>query len=345
MTILHFKFQMGVGGAETMLTDIMNVQVQHAKVILVILYDYYSQEVLDRLDKKITIIKINAPRNEKSFKLLLKLNKTIWNLKPEIVHVHEPKAPKWFLPLVCHKMVGTVHSIQLYSRWWKRCNPIFAISDTVHEDLIQHGFNHVQTVYNGINFEEISRKKNYLKRHDVFQIVCVGRFLNKKKGQDLLIKAMDVLVHQYHLTDIHLDLIGYGESEEENSMLIQKCGLEQYVAMLVGKERSYIYTHLKDYDLSVQPSLIEGFGLTVVESIAAGLPVLVSDTNGPIEIIDHGKYGSFFETGNIQSLVENLMDIYHNYSEKAHILDIAIPYMESKYSVVQTALQYLAYYE
>ena len=345
MTILHFKFQMGVGGAETMLADIMNEQVHHAKVILVILYKYYSKEILDRLDKRIEVIKINAPYNEKSFKLFLRLNWTIWNLKPDIVHVHEPKAPKWFIPFVCRKIVGTVHSIQLYSKWWKRCNPIFAISDTVHDDLIQHGFNHVQTVYNGINFKDILRKNDYLKRHDVFQLVCVGRFLNKKKGQDLLIKAMDVLVHQYHITDIHLDLIGHGESEEENRILIQKFGLEQYVDMLVGKERSYIYTHLKDYDLSVQPSLIEGFGLTVVESIAAGLPVLVSDTNGPIEIIEHGKYGYFFETGNIQSLVEHLVDIYQNYSEKAQILNIAIPYMESKYSVTQTALQYLAYYE
>ena len=59
---------------------------------------------------------------------------------------------------------------------------------------------------------------------------------------------------------------------------------ETYVRFLGKQTQDYVAAHLTDYDLFVQPSRWEGFGLTVAEAMAAGVPVLVSEGQGPAEV-------------------------------------------------------------
>ena len=58
-----------------------------------------------------------------------------------------------------------------------------------------------------------------------------------------------------------------------NIGLVQEYNLNSYISFLGSKDTHYIEQHLKDYDLLVQPSRIEGFGLTVAEAMAAKVPV------------------------------------------------------------------------
>lgn len=67
--------------------------------------------------------------------------------------------------------------------------------------------------------------------------------------------------------------------------------LEDHVIFEGLKEQAWIYENLCRYDLFIQPSRYEGFGLTVAEAISAKVPVLVSNIEGPLEIIDGGRLG------------------------------------------------------
>ena len=58
--------------------------------------------------------------------------------------------------------------------------------------------------------------------------------------------------------------------------MVVELNLEKHVRFLGNQSREYVYSHLKDYDLFVQPSRFEGFGLTVAEAMAACVPVLVT---------------------------------------------------------------------
>ncbi len=130
------------------------------------------------------------------------------------------------------------------------------------------------------------------------------------KGQHILLEALSLLINKYNFENLHIDFIGEGSSLDYLSGLVDKLNLKNYVSFLGLCDREYIYSHLKDYILLVQPSLYEGFGLTIVEAMAAGIEVLVSDIDGPLEIIEKIGYGHKFKSGNAGDCALKIYEIY-----------------------------------
>jgi glycosyltransferase involved in cell wall biosynthesis len=60
-------------------------------------------------------------------------------------------------------------------------------------------------------------------------------------------------------------------------------------------------------DLLVCPSIREPFGMVLVEAMAAGRPVIASDSGGPPEIVEHGESGLLFKTGDAAELAEAVL--------------------------------------
>ena len=97
----------------------------------------------------------------------------------------------------------------------------------------------------------------------------------------------------------------------------------------------------------VQPSLYEGFGLTVVEAMATRLPVLVSNIEGPMEIIENGNYGYYFEKGDSEMCAEKillLMNQSSSYTFKEKMVDNAA-FVRLKYNVKNTSRLYIENYK
>lgn len=72
----------------------------------------------------------------------------------------------------------------------------------------------------------------------------------------------------------------------------------------------------KCVDIAVFPSLYEPFGIVALEGMVANVPVVVSDTGGLGEIVEHGVDGMKSYTGNANSLADSILEILHN-PEKA----------------------------
>ena len=91
--------------------------------------------------------------------------------------------------------------------------------------------------------------------------------------------------------------------------------ITEYVKFLgKNKDRNYIYQNLCGYNLLVQPSLYEGFGITIIEAMAAGIEVLVSDIDGPLEIIEKIGYGHKFKSGDAGNCASEICKIYYKYN-------------------------------
>lgn len=341
MKILHMIYCMGVGGAQTMLVDIMNEQCQNDEVHLIVINNYYSDNLLKEINNKVHIHKINRPQGSKNLYYILKLNILLLKINPNVVHSHDSSIIK--LLFINAPKIITIHDTGLETTSLQKYNSVVSISDAVHQDL-KHRANIDSTIIeNGIVVKNIRYRKFALETplNRPYKIVQVSRLSLPKKGQDILIRATSILIKKRY--NIELTFIGDGESRKELEKLAEDENINSNVRFLGVQNRNYIYSELCKYDLFVQPSRNEGFGLTVAEAIASGIPVLVSDIEGPMEIIEKGKYGFYFKNDNVQSCANAIEFILNNIttinssSNRQHILEL--------YDIRNTVEQYNKVYK
>lgn len=167
-----------------------------------------------------------------------------------------------------------------------KCDHIISISNQVKEDLINNfniKENKITTIYNpslAIEFGNMQLKvKEDFWNNPV--VINIGR-LTYQKGQWHLIKAFSEVVKQNK--NIKLLILGKGELEENLKQLIEILKLENNVFLLGFVDNPYDY--LKKSDIFVFPSLYEGLGNSIIESLVCGVPVISTDCiAGPREIL------------------------------------------------------------
>jgi glycosyltransferase involved in cell wall biosynthesis len=215
---------------------------------------------------------------------------------------------------------------------------VYSISQSVADALLQEYGIQSKVVPNGICAQNFSLRK-HTGVHTPVRAIQVSRLMHEKKGQDLLIRAVKKLEGE-----LSVDFIGTGNSMTYLQTLSEELGVTHLVRFLGLKPQSYIAEHLKDYDIFVQPSRYEGFGLTVAEALAANLPTLVSSGQGPEEIICGFHYGWVFQNGDLDDLTEKLKFIVSHYDKAEQKASTAHEYVKNTYDVSVTAKTYLKEY-
>lgn len=118
------------------------------------------------------------------------------------------------------------------------------------------------------------------------QLVLVGRLV-RLKGQDVAINCIAALAPEF--PDISLTLVGGGESEAELRSLASRLGVDGRVTFAGPQSQPARY--LAASDVVLVPSMAEGFGIVVLEGMAAHRPVVAFDVPAPNEIIEHERSG------------------------------------------------------
>ena len=341
MKIVHVIWALDTGGAETMLVDIINEQVKSQVVAIIVINDLINQMLLNTIDKKCKIALIRRKIGSKDIRPWIKFNICLWRFCPDIIHVHlEGMRKMIFHP--AHK-VFTIHNMHTSGKEYGKYEELFAISDAVRRKTLGQGFE-AYTICNGIHPELISvRNTKCAPPKSMFRFVCVGRLYTPHKGQDILITA---LLHLSNLgiTNFHLDIIGEGVSRGELEKLVKDLHIQGYVSFLGQRDRMYVYQHLRDYDLYILPSRSEGFGLTVAEAMCAGVPVLVSDLEGPMEVINYGKFGMHFKSNDPESLASQI-EHFLNAGENREMTEAALVFAKDRYNIANVSNKYIEEYK
>ena len=345
MKICHLIFTFNTGGAETMLVDILNEQVKYCEVNLIVVNDSLNEELLNKINNNIKIYKINRKLSSRNILYIIKLNYLLISLKFDIIHCHNYNLRPLIFPIIFSKIMLTVHTLGVPTTYHGKYHKIFAISNSVQEDIKKRSNIDSIVVYNGIRTNDILVKENY--SFDKFKILQISRLDHNKKGQHILIEALKILLLERRIKNIELDFIGEGDSLDFLNKLANSLGLENCVNFLGLKSRDYIYSNIKNYELLVQPSLYEGFGLTIVEAMAAKVPVLVSDIDGPMEVINNGNYGYYFKSNDTKDCADKLQMIINNAATREHKnkIENAYIYVNENFDVKITAINYLNYYK
>ena len=141
-----------------------------------------------------------------------------------------------------------------------------------------------------------------------------------------------------------MHFVGNGVDKSQLIKMTHELHLDDEVVFEGLKDQAWVYENLCNYDLFIQPSRYEGFGLTVAEAIAAKLPVLVSNIDGPLEIINGGKLGLTFENEDATDCANKILNFIEHGRNSKQVED-AYQYICQNYDVSVTAQKYLEVYK
>lgn len=337
MNIVHIVWGLGIGGVESMLVDIANYQVQSNTVGIIVINDNVSPMLKNKLDPAITLYPCKRKVGSKNPLPIIRLNLFLHKIKPDVIHVHMEGIVRLIRIKNNATIVRTIHNITSIGKEYPQFDKLFAISNAVQDRTKKQGFES-KVVYNGIHFDNVKAVPHV--KGPTCHIANVGRLQNDK-GQKILIEAAKILKDNGGVS-FSIDLIGGGENEQMLKELVSSYSLNNEVHFLGFKPREYVYENLCQYDLYVQPSVFEGFGLTLAEAIAAKVPVITSDLEGPVEVIAGGKYGITFKCGDAIDLANKIIQFYNN--EIAVDTEAAQKFAFENFNIRTTAQKYLDEY-
>lgn len=162
-----------------------------------------------------------------------------------------------------------------------------------------------------------------------YDLIFVGRLNEQVKGLDYLIDIIKKIKKDVK-NDITCMIVGDGKDRVYLEECILKNNLEDNIK-LVGFQKDVVKFYMESKML-ISTSRWEGFGLTIIEAMACGVPCIAFDNEGPVEIIEDGQNGILIPKYDTECFVtaikECLIDekkyeeLSKNASERAKDFDI-----------------------
>jgi glycosyltransferase involved in cell wall biosynthesis len=188
-------------------------------------------------------------------------------------------------------------------REYEQADYVIVPSRITQQSFIKHGFppNKIITVPL-CNEKNVPFRKEEAPYPEQFTVLCVGGHFYRK-GVSYLLRAWQEL----QLPDAQLILRGDVP--------------EQFEHLTKAKNLTILRTHMSDEDMaalyqqatiSILPSIDEGFGMVVVEAMRAGLPVIVTENVGAVDILTEGKEGFIVPVRDVEALKEKILFFYNN---------------------------------
>lgn len=185
----------------------------------------------------------------------------------------------------------------------------------------------ISIISNGVDlnkFDEIyfdqNFRNNYAAQNEKI-VFFVGRLVNEK-GVHVLIDAIPKILKNYN--DVKFVIAGKGPCL--NNLIDQSRRLNVldriYFTGFVSEE--VLLKLYKCSDIAVFPSTYEPFGIVALEGMVAGIPVVVSDTGGFDEIVNHKENGMKFYSGNSNSLADCIIELLKDSSLSEKIRNVAL---------------------
>ncbi len=125
--------------------------------------------------------------------------------------------------------------------------------------------------------------------------------LTERKGIEYLIRAVHSL-RKHH--KVKLRIVGDGPEKRRLREMTSRLGLDEDVVFEGHVPRLKLRDLYRGADIFCLPSLAEPFGKVVIEAMACGKPAIVTDTEGPSQIVSHMKDGIIVPRGDYRKLAE-----------------------------------------
>ncbi|PYS71080.1 MAG: histidinol-phosphatase [Acidobacteria bacterium] len=211
-----------------------------------------------------------------------------------------------------------------YMHWfYGQLDTVFVNSEEYRESWIKRGFDPAKlkifprgldtelfhpTRRNPAFFEKFGAKNGQIR------LLYVGR-VSREKDLDLLAEAYRRLRDEG--LSIQLCVVGHGPYSKEFSESLPEALFTGY---LTGKELAVAYASA---DIFVFPSTTDTFGNVIIEAQASGVPVIVSDTGGPKELVDNERNGLITKSHDVEDLTRAIRELVADPERRKRMGDLA----------------------
>lgn len=159
-----------------------------------------------------------------------------------------------------------------------------------------------------IDFDQWNFRRKFAHDHEKL-VMSVGRMV-PEKGFQILADAAEKVIANY--PGVRFVIGGKGGMLDNLRARVEYMGISDRVWFMGYMSDEDLNKLFIVSDAAVFPSLYEPFGITAIEGMAAGTPVVVSDTGGLGEIVDHGYTGIKTYAGNSDSLAWGILEVLYN---------------------------------
>ncbi|HHY46826.1 MAG TPA: glycosyltransferase family 4 protein, partial [Firmicutes bacterium] len=159
-------------------------------------------------------------------------------------------------------------------------------------------------------------------------IFFIGRLVHEK-GAHVLVDAVPKILHYWDKAKVVI--AGKGPQDAYLKDRARELGVFNriyFTGFIDDETRSKLY---RCADVAVFPSLYEPFGITALEAMAAGVPVVVSDVGGLGEVVRHGLTGWKVYPGDPNSLADGILHLLHEPDLAQKLKDNALKIVRSRY--------------
>lgn len=367
--LLYLSQSLGMGGAETFLTDLL-VELQKLGWLVtsgVAHYPFKKHLQKNKIDSFNIPIIVDVVGDWKGFLkgiflmpfAFLIYFKIIYKNRDADIVLASSFSEKIFASIACKVLKKPIIWIEfasiepLLSKFWGFPGLFYKIVLRIPEKIItssEHSRKkllseldlspeRIAVIPCGINLPKIPAAQHNTKTPT---IVCVSR-LQPGKGQDLLIRALPKIINEF--PNVKLRIVGTGDFATKLKKLVKDLSLEKNV-VFVGFVPD-VYVEYQNSQVSVFPTVwaLEGFGMIAIESMAIGAPVVAYDF-GPIpEIIDDGKNGLLAEAGSTSDLAEKIILLLKNKSLRHKLSANARKKIEKCFTIRYVASKYQSMFE
>lgn len=287
----------------------------------------------------------------------LRLAPVIRRESPEIVHAHNPAAAvaaalaRLLAGRRSTAIVATFHGL-VEGETQRAVRPLVLAADVVvgigpsaSQELADAGFprDRLLTVPNAVN-ATVTRSRSDVRRelgvaHDAELIVTVGRY-TAEKSQALLIEAVAELARRR--PRLRALIVGLGPLESELRDSASRLGLDGIVE--VTGPRADAVDVIAAADVAVSTSIREGLGLTLLEALTVGTPVVASAVGGIPDVLDDGAAGLLFPSGDVHALVAALERVLDDVALRERLIAAGRRHVAQNFGVDAMVDGYLSAY-
>jgi len=185
----------------------------------------------------------------------------------------------------------------------------------INKKIIPHGVNNIF-----FHSKKIFNQKNIFNIKNPIKFIYVSSLEPYKNHKNLLLAFQKLIIKQH---PVHLTIIGDGEDRDVNNLLslIKKINRNHNFIKYIKKiDNEKLLSYYKNADVSIYPSECETFGISLVESMAASLPVLSSNRFPMKEFV--GNKGIFFNPNNPKDIALKVIYFIKNFDKRKNLSKI-----------------------